>query len=151
MEKCDLLQVINDVCSELSTKLQKSSDTVNNTIKNPKILNGNYTLLHAIFRNLIENAINYAGEKITINIELYMEDEHYYYLSVWDNGKGVQEDAIPKLFDRFYRPGEGRTRADGGSGLGLSIVKNSVLFHNGSVSAKNKLNAGLEILFSLHK
>ena len=58
---------------------------------------------------------------------------------------------IPRLFERFYRVCEGRTRETGGSGLGLSIVKNAVLFHGGSIDVRNGKESGLEFLFSLPK
>ncbi len=116
------------------------------------VINGNLSLLTSIFRNLTENAIRYAGEDINININIFNEDKDYYYFSYHDTGIGVENEAhLNRLFERFYRVQEGRTRDTGGSGLGLSIVKNAVLFHKGTITAKNRKGGGLEFLFKLHK
>ena len=66
-----------------------------------------------------------------------------------DNGKGIPDDAIDKLFDRFYRIEEGRARKSGGSGLGLAIVKNSVLFHKGEITVDNDPEGGIIFKFDL--
>ena len=70
-------------------------------------------------------------------------------ISVRDNGPGVPEAALPKLFDPFYRVDDARGTSTGGSGLGLSIVSGAVKFHNGSVRARNLQPHGLEIIIEL--
>ncbi len=113
---------------------------------------GNRNLLYSIFRNLTDNAIRYAGKGSSIRISIYNEDNAFYYFSYADNGVGIPgEEHLPRLFERFYRISEGRTRDTGGSGLGLSIVRNAVAFHRGSITAKNAPNGGLEFLFKLPK
>lgn len=150
-EKIDIHTVIEEALTELQPKIEKNGDTVINKIDKGTFVSGNTTLLHSIFRNLVDNAINYAGEKITVTIDKFFEDKDFYYFSILDSGKGIGEEHLTKIFDRFYRISEGRTRQDGGSGLGLSIVKNAILFHGGTVTAKNRKNAGLEIIFSIKK
>ncbi len=114
-------------------------------------VSGNTTLLYSIFRNLMENSVRHGGDNIEIFINNYNEDSEYYYFSYYDTGKGVPEEHLNRLFERFYRINEGRTRDTGGSGLGLSIVKNAILFHKGKIVAKNHSKGGLEFLFTLKK
>jgi signal transduction histidine kinase len=109
-------------------------------------------LLYSIFRNLIENAIEYAGDGSTVCIQCYKpEDETHYFIHLYDTGKGVGNEYLPRLFDRFLRIDEGRSRKSGGTGLGLSIVKHAVLFHEGDIYVKNRVEGGLEFFFSIKK
>ena len=102
-------------------------------------------------RNLIDNALNYAGERITIVVALQDEDTLYYYLSVSDNGVGIPQEHLSRIFERFYRVDKGRSRKLGGTGLGLSILKNAVLFHHGSISVQNLTTGGVQFNFKLCK
>lgn len=142
---------IQEVGNDLQNQILNNRITLRNNISVTVEIEGNHTLLYSIFRNLIDNAINYAGTDITIGIDKYAEDEEYYYFSLYDTGSGIAETHLERIFDRFYRISEGRSRKNGGSGLGLSIVKNAVLFHKGQITAKNRKNGGLEFLFSLRK
>lgn len=122
-------------------ELEEKHITVVNSLK-PKIqLRGNYSLLYSIFRNLMDNAIAYAGTDIRINISCFREDENFYYFSFADTGVGVSPEHLNRLFERFYRVDKGRSRKLGGTGLGLAIVKNSVIIHGGTISAKNNQGA----------
>ncbi|MDH6353885.1 two-component system phosphate regulon sensor histidine kinase PhoR [Dysgonomonas sp. PH5-45] len=114
------------------------------------IVRGNRNLLYSIFRNLTDNAIRYAGRDITITVNKYNEDKDFYHFSYSDTGIGIDDERhLNRIFERFYRVNEGRTRDTGGSGLGLSIVKNAVLFHKGTIIVKNRAGGGLEFLFKL--
>ena len=114
------------------------------------VVKGNHNLLYSIFRNLTDNVIRHAGTHVNIFISKYNENKDFYYFSYSDNGQGIpDEQHLNRLFERFYRITEGRTRDTGGSGLGLSIVKNAISFHKGTIVAKNKPDGGLEFLFNL--
>lgn len=91
---------------------------------------GNRRLLGSIFQNLIDNAIAYSG-----GTELNIKADKDGFFRVWDNGKGIADEHIPHIFERFYRVDDGRSRDIGGTGLGLSIVKNAVMVHGGTIKA----------------
>ena len=151
MEKIDISLLVGNIVNEVSLELEEKHITVVNSLK-PKIqLRGNYSLLYSIFRNLMDNAIAYAGTDICINISCFREDENFYYFSFADTGVGVSPEHLNRLFERFYRVDKGRSRKLGGTGLGLAIVKNSVIIHGGTISAKNNQGGGLEFVFTLAK
>ncbi|MCD8185301.1 MAG: ATP-binding protein [Rikenellaceae bacterium] len=111
---------------------------------------GNENLLYSLFRNLTENVIRYAGEDISIRIKVSGIKDGMAYFSFADNGTGIADERhLNRLFERFYRVNEGRTRDTGGSGLGLAIVKNTVQLHGGIITVKNAAGKGLEFLFTL--
>lgn len=150
-ENISISSTIDEVATDLHGKIEQNKINLISNISDRVVVHGNHTLLYAIFRNLIENSINYGGENITLTIDNYTEDDDFYYFKLSDSGVGVSEEHLSKLFNRFYRVDFGRSRKDGGSGLGLSIVKNAVKFHGGEITAKLGVNGGLELVFSLRK
>ena len=153
-EQLSLPLVVAEVCEELSAPIQQRRASLHLQLPDEALLQGNYSLLHAIFRNLVENSLRYGPEGVAIHLTLDREDATHYYLTYYDNGGGVEQRHLSRLFERFYRAQEGRTRdgADiGGTGLGLSIVRNAVLFHRGNITVRNRPEAGLEFTFSLAK
>lgn len=151
LEKVNLSQLVDDVRIDLTDRLAENDIKLKVSIKDELTIKGNYTLLYSIFRNLIDNSINYAGQHVEIDINNYMEDKDFVYFTYYDTGLGVDEKHLPRLFERFYRVNEGRTRDTGGSGLGLSIVKNAILYHKGEVQVKNRVSGGLEFFFTLKR
>ncbi|MBQ0016933.1 MAG: hypothetical protein KBT04_08120 [Bacteroidales bacterium] len=149
IEPVDLYLVANEAVNELSDRAEADRVLVFNNLPSDVIVQGNKGLLYAIFRNLIENAISYAGQDIRVVMECYKSDADHYYLHFYDTGCGVASEYLPKLFDRFLRIDSGRSRKMGGTGLGLSIVKHAVLFHGGDIYANNRPDGGLEFFFSI--
>lgn len=152
LEKINIDKLLNKIKGDLIVQLNEKQIIMDWQIAKDTIVTGNENLLYSLFKNLSDNAIRYAGENIKINISVYNEDADFYYFSFYDTGKGIEdENCLNRIFERFYRVNEGRTRETGGSGLGLSIVKNSILFHKGTITAKNRKDGGLEFLFTLKK
>lgn len=143
--------IINDVVENMTSRLVEKNMHIELNIDDSVQVYGNENLLASVFQNLIENSINYAGKNTSINIRQYLEDEKFYYFSYLDTGKGISEEHLTRIFERFYRVDEGRMRETGGTGLGLSIVKNAVQLHQGDISARIKTGGGLEFIFSLSK
>ena len=148
-EKVNLKNVVDEVSDELRDRLDAMGILVENALEPDLTVNGNPSLLYAVFRNLMENSLKYGGREIKIHVECYAKGDGYCHFSYYDTGKGVPEEHLSKIFERFYRVSEGRTRDDGGSGLGLSIVRNAIAFHKGDVRALNRKGGGLEFIFSL--
>lgn len=147
----NLHQVAEEVRISYLTKITEAGNTFINNLPENLEIRGNQSLLFSIFQNLVENSLRYAGPGVEMVLSCYHQDENYLFLSYYDTGKGVQENQLNRLFERFYRVDEGRTRETGGTGLGLSIVKNAILVHGGQVQARIHKSGGLEILFNLHK
>jgi two-component system sensor histidine kinase BaeS len=104
--------------------------------------------LAQVVANLLSNAIAHTPEGGAIRVEAH-QSERSIHCTVVDSGPGIPEDALPKVFDRFYRAEASRSRQTGGSGLGLSIVKTLVGLHGGSVEARNRSGGGAEFKVSL--
>ncbi|MDY9919734.1 two-component system, OmpR family, sensor kinase/two-component system, OmpR family, phosphate regulon sensor histidine kinase PhoR [Porphyromonadaceae bacterium KH3R12] len=150
-EQVNMKELLRELRNDLSDKLKEKSSTFNVDVSDNVVVYGSRTLLYSIFRNLIENAISYGGENIDIMARCYNENENTYFFEFYDTGTGVDEKHLVRIFERFYRVSEGRTRNTGGSGLGLSIVRNAVLFHKGSIVAKNRPEGGLRFLMTFPK
>ena len=150
MEEVNILAVVEKLTDDLNIKLKEQNISVHVNIPPTVVVNANENLIYSVFRNLTDNVINYAGKDVAIFISLYNTDDTFYYFSFSDTGTGIKDEKhLNRLFERFYRINEGRTRDSGGSGLGLSIVKNAITFHKGTIVVKNKTGGGLEFLFKL--
>ena len=146
--------VINDMLEEIADELEIMSEEegmhLHTDFHEEVVIEGNLSLIGSIFRNLTENAIAYSEGK-NIFISLIKNDETECCIRFEDDGRGVEQEQLPRLFERFYRVDKGRSRQMGGTGLGLSIVKHAVQFHGGSISVTNRPGGGLRFDFSLKK
>lgn len=146
--------VINDILCEIAHELEIMPDeermTLHTNFSERVMIGGNLSLIGSIFRNLTENAIAYSEGK-NIYISLMANNDKECHIRFEDDGCGVENKQLSRLFERFYRVDKGRSRQKGGTGLGLAIVKHAVQFHGGTITASNRPNGGLRFDFTLKK
>ena len=146
--------MLNDILVEIADELEIMQEDegmcLHTDFNEEVVIDGNLSLIASIFRNLTENAIAYSEGK-NIFISLIKNTQSECVIRFEDDGVGVEEKQLTRLFERFYRVDKGRSRQKGGTGLGLSIVKHAVLFHGGTIVASNRPGGGLRFEFSLRK
>lgn len=103
-----------------------------------------------VILNLVVNAIKYGKEKGLVQV-IITEKKKVYTISVVDNGPGISEEHLHRIFERFYRVDKSRSKNSGGTGLGLSIVKHIVQAHNSKISVQSEINKGTRFEFKLEK
>ena len=149
-EPVDINSIINEIAAELEIMPEDERFTLHSDFNEDVVVDGNPSLIGSIFRNLTENAIAYSGGK-NIYISLVENNDEWCRICFEDDGCGVEEKQLPRLFERFYRVDKGRSRQMGGTGLGLAIVKHAVQFHGGGINVTNRLGGGLKFEFTLRK
>lgn len=111
-------------------------------------IRANFNLLSAMLMNLSKNSVAYSGGT-EMGVKLVSRNKKFFTFCFFDNGKGVPSEHLPHLFEYFYRVDSGRSRKAGGTGLGLPIVKNTIISFGGTISVRNRKGGGLEYLFTL--
>ncbi len=148
-EEVNLVEVISEVRDNLQTSINKKKITVEVGLDPGITISGNRSLIVSVFQNLMENAVNYAGENVTVSLRSLPGETGYQTFSFSDNGTGIPEEHQPRIFERFYRVDDGRSRKSGGTGLGLAIVKNAILLHKGEISVRTRPGGGTEFIIAL--
>ena len=105
--------------------------------------------IRQVLANLTENALKYSGSGGEVTAGIYHVDDHHIYVEISDNGPGIAEEHLPRIFERFYRADRSRNRNIGGTGLGLAIVKHIVEAHGQTVTARSKPGVGSSFGFTL--
>ena len=125
-----------------------------------KLENNNNSLIYVnadqerilqVLTNLIVNSIKYGSDNGYTKVIVEDFNKEKVIVRIIDNGEGIEEEHIPRLFERFYRIDKNRSRKKGGSGLGLSIVKHIIEAHNEQIFVKSEIGAGTEFSFTLSK
>ena len=105
--------------------------------------------IRQVFTNLVDNAIKYSNDNDIIEASFYNVDGRNILIEISDEGVGITEEHIPRIFERFYRTDLARSRKEGGSGLGLSICKHIIEAHGQTIHVRSKLDVGTTIGFTL--
>lgn len=150
VNKVDMYDLVYQIEYDMHADNQKRSMEFSFDIPMDCYVTGNSGLLHGMICGLICNSEMYSGGT-KIGLRLISESERFYVFAYYDNGVGVPEEHIPHLFERFYRIDTGRSRKQGGTGLGLPIVKGTITTLGGTISVHNRSTGGLEFIFSLPK
>lgn len=146
----NISQMVEDISKETALQLEKHHMSFIINLPENIIVHGNKSLLYSVFRNLTDNAIAYAGNGTTITLDAVEKNKEWSF-AFYDNGIGVANEHLSRIFERFYRVDKGRSRKLGGTGLGLAIVKNAVMIHGGTIQAKNLPTRGLRFDFNIKK
>ncbi len=149
-ERVNVAALVADIVQETTFELSRREMTLHNYLPQDIVVNGNYSLIYSIFRNLVDNAISHAGQGTVIEVGAQPQHD-YWQFTFKDNGTGIAAEHLPRIFERFYRVDKGRSRDLGGTGLGLAIVKNAVLFHGGTISVSSPATGGLAFEFTLKR
>ena len=152
-ETFDIIDLIENVFESLEMKASKNliSLTFNEKYQNPIWVKADKDRIQQVLSNLIVNSIKYGINKGTTELSVENLIMNKVLIRVADNGEGINNDEIPRLFERFYRVDKSGSREQGGSGLGLSIVKHILDAHNEKIYVESQIGIGSEFSFTLEK
>ena len=149
VEKVDLFEVFEEVHEVINYIAKKKNIKVKYDFENKDIDLWEYSgYIRQILLNIISNAIKYTGENGKVSIKQYIKSEKV-FIEVKDNGIGIPEEDIERIFERFYRVDKARSRSVGGTGLGLAITKHMVKALNGNIKVESELGVGSKFIIEL--
>ena len=148
----NIITLVNEIIEELeiSASKKKIKLLLDNQFRGEIIVSADKNRIQQVLVNLISNSINYGKEKGTTEIIFQPKNEKC-LIRINDNGLGISEENMPRLFERFYRVDVSRSRSHGGSGLGLAIVKHIIDAHGESINVVSTIGIGSEFSFTLKK
>lgn len=153
IETLDILDLTQNVFDlfEMKAKMRNITLKFDRVYEFPLYVNADAERIEQVLINLIVNSIKYGkvGGITTVSVENYNENK--FIVKINDNGEGIKQEHIPRLFERFYRVDQSRSREQGGSGLGLSIVKHIIEAHNETILLKSTYGKGTEFSFTIKK
>jgi len=148
----DIVKLVEEIIEDLEISASKKNIKIifNKIYDNEILVDADRNRIEQVLTNLISNSISYGSEKGTTEIS-FESDEENVMIKVNDNGEGISEENMPRLFQRFFRADISRSRSQGGSGLGLAIVKHIIDAHNENIYVRSTVDIGSEFSFSLKK
>ncbi|WP_026775573.1 cell wall metabolism sensor histidine kinase WalK [Polaribacter sp. Hel_I_88] len=152
-EVFNILELIQNVFDLFEMKAKKRNITLrfDKVYEFPVFVKGDIEKIEQVLINLIVNSIKYGKPNGTTILGVDDFNDKKFIVKVIDNGEGINKEHLPRLFERFYRVDQSRSREQGGSGLGLSIVKHIVEAHNQKILLKSTFGKGSEFSFTLEK
>ena len=149
----DISELVKTVFEQLEIQAQKKEIKLifNKKYSKPILVSGDKDKLQQVITNLVINSIKYGTYKGTTEVSLESLTEEKFIVRITDNGEGILKEHLPRLFERFYRVDQSGSRKQGGSGLGLSIVKHIIDAHNENIYIESKLGIGSEFSFTISK
>ena len=153
LEVFDIVEVVNNVFDLLEMKAAKKKITLMFDIdyKETILVHADKERIQQVLTNLIVNSIKYGRTKGTTEVSIENLIKNKVIVRVTDNGEGISKVNLPRLFERFYRVDKSGSRNEGGSGLGLSIVKHIIEAHDEKIYVESELGVGSEFSFTLEK
>jgi two-component system phosphate regulon sensor histidine kinase PhoR len=153
MEVFNILEIIQNVFDLFEMKAKKRNIVLkfDRIYEFPVFVIGDIEKTEQVLINLVVNSIKYGKPNGTTIVTADEYDAHKFVIRVIDNGEGIKQQYFSRLFERFYRVDQSRSREQGGSGLGLSIVKHIVEAHNQTVLLKSTFGKGSEFSFTMEK
>lgn len=149
----NIYELIHNVYDLMEFESEKNNTKllIKDEHNSPVIVNADKERILQVLTNLIVNSIKYGKENgyTQVAVEEYNKDS--IIVRVADNGEGIEDEHLPRLFERFYRIDKNRSRKKGGSGLGLSIVKHIIEAHQEQIFVESKVGQGTEFSFTLKK
>ncbi|HCT30357.1 MAG TPA: two-component sensor histidine kinase [Bacteroidales bacterium] len=151
-EDFNIVQVVEEIFEAQEIRATKRDIKLifDKKYKTPIFVNADKMRIFQVLTNLITNSIYYGKSDGRTRVS-FTEDRHKVYIEVNDNGIGIAESDISRVFERFYRVDKSRSREQGGTGLGLAIVKHILEAHNETIRVKSKLDRGTSFTFSLSR
>lgn len=153
IEEFDIVELVESVFDLLEMKAAKKKITLTFDMdyKTPVLVKADKERIQQVLTNLVVNSIKYGREKGTTEVSIENLIKNKVIIRVTDNGEGIEKRHIPRLFERFYRVDKSGSRKEGGSGLGLSIVKHIIEAHDEKIYIESELGVGSEFSFTLEK
>lgn len=148
LENFNIRDLVKEVVESLELKAKEKNITLTYPKESPLVVHADRSKISQVLTNLINNSINYGNEGGRTNIRFY-EMNDLILIEISDNGPGIDENHLTRLFERFYRVEKSRTRNEGGSGLGLAIAKQIIESHNQSITVRSTVGLGSTFAFSL--
>ena len=146
----ELIENVYDLM-EFESEKNNTKLLINNKNITPVIVNADKERILQVLTNLIVNSIKYGKENGYTEVKVEEYDKDRIIVRIKDNGEGIEDEHLPRLFERFYRIDKNRSRKKGGSGLGLSIVKHIIEAHQEQIFVESKIGQGTEFSFTLQK